>query len=370
MNILFLNSLGRKKWGGGEKWMLMAASGLRERGHKVIVGCADKSKISQNARSLNLPTLPLSFKTDFDFWGFFRLLGVLKKNPVDVIICGQNKDTKIASVAARVSGGQAVLARHGLQLISRKLKYKYIFTKMIDGIITNTRSIKEEYDSYCWFRPGFVKVIYNGFNPPADVDPFDFRANFCLPEDALVFFSAGRLASQKGFDVLIKAAAKGVAEGHNWYFFIAGKGKKEKELRRQVRAEGLDDRFHFIGFVDKVLPYVLGADVFVMPSFYEGMPNAVMEAMGVGKCCVATAVNGSTELIEDGVDGILVEARNPESLYVGLLRAGSDQAFREELGSAAREKVRTNFSEKAMLDNLEDYLVEITKASAQRIKTR
>lgn len=366
MNILFLNSLGRKKWGGGEKWMLMAASGLRERGHKVIVGCADKSKISQNARSLNLPTLPLSFKTDFDFIGFFNLLRVLWKNPVDVIICGQNKDTKIASVAARVSGGPVVLARHGLQLISRKLKYKYIFTKMIDGIITNTRSIKEEYDSYCWFRPGFVKVIYNGFNPPADVDPFDFRANFCLPEDALVFFSAGRLASQKGFDVLIKSAARGVAEGHNWYFFIAGKGKKEKELRRQVRAEGLDDRFHFIGFVDKVLPYVLGADVFVMPSFYEGMPNAVMEAMGVGKCCVATAVNGSTELIEDGVDGILVEARNPDSLYDGLLRAGSDNAFRDMLGSTAMEKVRACFSEKAMLDNLEDCLVESIRESLQK----
>src|SRR5690554_1084610 len=192
MRVLFLNSIGRKKWGGGEKWMLMAAAGLAARGHEVLIGCAPGSIIRENAQKKGLSPVHVHFKSDFDLPGFLRLLRVLRRRQITHVVCGQNKDTKIAAVAAMLVPGVRVLARHGLQLIAKKWKYKFIFTRCIHGIFTNSETIRKAYESYGWFPDGFVQVIHNGFTPPDEVEPFDFRAKYGLEKDSLVLFSAGR----------------------------------------------------------------------------------------------------------------------------------------------------------------------------------
>jgi glycosyltransferase involved in cell wall biosynthesis len=356
MRILFLNSIGSKKWGGGEKWMLMAASGLKARGHEVVIGCAPDSVICRNAKAIDLPLAPISFKTDFDVPGFFRLLKFLKENRTEIVICGQNKDTKIAAVAAWLAGGVSVIARHGLQLIRKKWKYKFIFTKMIQGVITNSDSIKKEYDGYGWFSHDFVRVIFNGYTPPDKVKAFDFRKQFGLTQDAVVIVSTGRLARQKGYEVLIETAAKARDEHKNWVFFIAGKGKLEKKLKSQVEAANLTPYVRFLGFIDDVGPYVKGADLFVLPSFYEGMPNSVMEAMGLGKCCVVTAVNGNNELIRNEVDGLLIQAGDAAALYDGLRQVTDQPELAKQLSVNALKRMTEDFPEEKMLDEVEEFL--------------
>lgn len=356
MRVLFLNSIGRKKWGGGEKWMLMAAAGLAARGHEVLIGCAPGSIIRENAQKKGLSPVHVHFKSDFDLPGFLRLLQVLRRRQITHVICGQNKDTKIAAVAAMLVPGVRVLARHGLQLIAKRWKYKFIFTRCIHGIFTNSETIRKEYESYGWFPEGFVQVIHNGFTPPDEVEPFDFRAKYGLDKTALVLFSAGRLARQKGFDVMIEAAVQAREAGYNWRFFVAGTGKLERELQQLVRQKQLEKHFIFLGFVEDVLPYVKGADVFVLSSFYEGMPNAVMEAMGLGKCCVVTAVNGSTELIRNEKEGLLIVAGDADALYRGLVKVAQSAELRESMGANAYLRMREVFSESRMVNDLEAFL--------------
>lgn len=356
MRVLFLNSIGRKKWGGGEKWMLMAAAGLAARGHEVLIGCAPGSIIRENAQKKGLSPVHVHFKSDFDLPGFLRLSRVLRRRQITHVVCGQNKDTKIAAVAAMLVPGVRVLARHGLQLIAKKWKYKFIFTRCIHGIFTNSETIRKAYESYGWFPDGFVQVIHNGFTPPDAVEAFDFRAKFGLEKDSLVLFSAGRLARQKGFDVMIEAAVQAREAGYNWRFFVAGTGKLERELQQLVQQKQLEKHFIFLGFVEDVLPYVKGADVFVLSSFYEGMPNAVMEAMGLGKCCVVTAVNGSTELINSGDNGVLVKPGSAGALFEGLQQVAENATLRSRMGQAALATVEASFSEARMLDRLEAFL--------------
>lgn len=356
MRVLFLNSIGRKKWGGGEKWMLMAAAGLAARGHEVLIGCAPGSIIRENAQKKGLSPVHVHFKSDFDLPGFLRLSRVLRRRQITHVVCGQNKDTKIAAVAAMLVPGVRVLARHGLQLIAKKWKYKFIFTRCIHGIFTNSETIRKEYESYGWFPEGFVQVIHNGFTPPDEVEPFDFRAKYGLDKTALVLFSAGRLARQKGFDVMIEAAEQARQDGYNWRFFVAGTGKLERELQQLVRQKQLEKHFIFLGFVEDVLPYVKGADVFVLSSFYEGMPNAVMEAMGLGKCCVVTAVNGSTELIRNEKEGLLIAAGDADALYRGLVKVAQSAELRESMGANAYLRMREVFSESRMVNDLEAFL--------------
>lgn len=357
MRILILNSIGKKKWGGGEKWMLMAAGGLIGKGHEVFIGCSPRSIIRQKAELSGIPVVNISFNSDFDLIGAIRLVKVLKQQHITHLICVQNKDTKIGAVAALCVGGISIYARHGLQLIRKKWKYRFVFSKLLDGIITNSNSIKQEYDSYGWFSKDFVKVIFNGIRFPENIESFNFHTAYNLPKDAVVIFSAGRLAKQKGFNVLIDVAAMARQNKKNWYFFIAGKGKLERQLKQRLADEGLNDRVRLMGFMDDVLPYVQGADLFVLPSFYEGMPNAVMEAMALGKCCVVTAVNGNNELITEEQDGILVEPRNVFALFNALNQVAEDSELRKTIGARARLKMKEYFQEAKMVENLEGFLL-------------
>lgn len=336
--------------------MLMTAAGLQVKGHKVVIGCSPHSVICRNAQAKGLTVAPLSFKTDFDVPGFFRLLRFLKQQEIEIVVCGQNKDTKIAALAGWVSGGVSVIARHGLQLIRKKWKYKFIFTKMIQGVITNSVSIKSEYDRYGWFPKGFVKVIFNGYTPPEEATVFDYRSHFGLSENALVILSTGRLAKQKGYDVLIDAAEMARDQSENWVFFIAGKGKLERKLKKRVKAGRLSGYVRFLGFIEDVVPYVKGADMFVLPSFFEGMPNSVMEAMGLGKCCVVTAVNGNNELINNGVEGLLIPPGDAGALYEGIKKAGDDPGLCREMGLNALKRMSEAFSEARMIDEVEAFL--------------
>ncbi len=358
MRVLFLNSIAKNKWGGGEKWMLNAANGLQKKGNDVFVGCHPNSIIQKNAISESLTTIDLAFSSDFDVFGFFKLLRIIKKHQINIIICGQNKDTKIASIAATFNDEVKVFARHGLRLISKNFKYKIFFSKMIHGIITNTNSIKEEYMQYGWFKEGFIEVIYNGFTPPQKIEAIDLIKEFSLPKDSITIFSAGRLAKQKGFEILISAAKIAYTNKKNWIFLIAGQGKKQKKLLNQIKNQGLEEKVFLIGFKKNVLPYIYSSDLFVLSSYYEGMPNVVMEAMGIGKCCVVTSVNGNNELITNGKDGILVRPGNSQDLYLSIEKIINDQYLRDTLGYMAKKRISDNFSEEKMINELERFLKE------------
>jgi glycosyltransferase involved in cell wall biosynthesis len=147
----------------------------------------------------------------------------------------------------------------------------------------------------------------------------------------------------------------------NWYFFIAGKGKLENKLKQIVATKKLTERVLFLGFIKNVLPYVQGADLFVLPSFYEGMPNAVMEAMGLGKCCVVTSVNGNNELIDNKKEGILVQPHDALALYNGICRVAENATDRQLMGKNALAKMRNSFSEDKMITELEAFLEKKSK---------
>ena len=361
MRILFINSIGSKKWGGGEKWMLMAGRGLQAKGHEVFIGCAKGSIIQANAEKMNLTTEPFSLNSDIDIIGAFRLLRVFRTLKIDCVVCGQNKDTKIAAFAGCFAKNVTILARHGLQLISKKLRYKNTFSKRINGIVTNSWSIKNEYDKYGWFPDNFVKVIHNGVSIPEHIENIDIRKKFGIHDDELIILSVGRLAKQKGFDILIKVAEIAHVENRKWKFIIVGKGKLEQELKRTVSESGLQDMVLFTGFCDNVFPLLKSADLFVLPSRYEGMPNAVMEAMAVDKCCIVTTVNGNNELIENNKQGLLVEPNNPDAIFEAVDYAASNPGLLNKLGQNAGEKIRKRFSEEQMIDSLERFIIEKNK---------
>lgn len=352
MNVLFLNSLGKSKWGGGEKWMVNAGRGLASRGNRVTIACLPGSVIEKKASEAGLRTWSFTISADIAFWKIPSLKLFLLNNKIDVLICCQNKDVKIGARAARQVGVKAIFARQGVQNLTNRKKYIKPFTQYIDGIITNTNSIKATYEAFGWFPDDFIHVIYNGVDLDIKVEEMNLHEKYQLPDDRKIIFSAGRLDKQKGFDLLVEVARKAKDQELNWQFIIAGEGKLKKSLKDHATRLGVADMIHFVGFTYHVPSMLAASDVFVMPSRYEGMPNALLEAMAAGKANVATSVNGAPELVEDGVTGFLVETENVPQLFARLFEVLNNVDLRLSMGARSRQRVEQHFTYDAMTDNL------------------
>ena len=128
MNILFLNSLQKSKWGGGEKWMILAGKGLSLRGHRVIIACQANSVIEHKTIESGLDVLDFSIPMDVAIWKIPVLQSILRKHEIEVLICCQNKDVKVGAKAARQIGIKGIFSRQGVRNLSDKKKYIRPFT--------------------------------------------------------------------------------------------------------------------------------------------------------------------------------------------------------------------------------------------------
>lgn len=361
MKIALINSIGKKKWGGGEKWMIMAATGLQALGHDVVVICRRNSILSRRALAENIPVKEVDNNSDFDLLACYKFCSFFKRFQPDVVIGCQNKDWRVAAVALKILGSSAkIYSRQGLQLLKNHWWYKCSVKFLCDGIITNTYTIKEEYEKFLPVEKDFIKVIFNGVESVQNnVKGFDYL-NY-VPENAknpLVILSTGRLARQKGFEYLIEAAGRIIKQHPNVFFFLAGKGKVEAELKSQIRNLGIEKNFILLGFVEDIHSLLKAADIFVFSSLYEGMPNSILEAMAHGLPVISTNVNGVKELIDQGVNGYMVEPGKSDSLYDALVHVLYHQEEIKQLGRNAREFVLKNFAVSEMVKNLNDLVSE------------
>lgn len=362
MNILFINSIGKNKFGGGEKWMISAAIGLISKGHNAMLASKQDSRILQYAEKKGIKTHVIEIHSDISPFKTFQISRLLAKNQIDILICNLNKDVRVAGLAARIAGTPVVLARHGMLLCSKKWKHKVSLTRLTDGIITNSNTIRDTYASYGWFDSDFVKVIYNGLDIPEQVTPLDFPSRFAGKK---IIYSAGRLSEQKGFNYLIEAAQILQDKRNDIVFIVSGEGKLASVLQKQVDETGLHDSFVFDGFADDIFPYLKGCDLFVLASLFEGMPNVVMEAMAMGKAVVATDVNGARELMEDGKTGLIVPPADPTALATAISSLIDNPEKLELFGTAGKQRVAKHFTMGRMTDVLESHLLSKLKSSKQ-----
>jgi len=185
-----------------------------------------------------------------------------------------------------------------------------------------------------------------------------------------IVVSAGRLSPDKGFDVLIRSATVVCTVDPGARFVIFGDGVLRDELPRQAAAAGLADQMAFVGFrtdLDRLMPH---ADVFVLPSYNEGLPNVVLEASAAGVPVVATAVSGTPEAVLEGQTGHLVPAGDAPALANRLLRLLGDAGLRRRIGRAGRAFMSGRFTFPAQAQAYVDLFAELCRkprAAATRV---
>jgi glycosyltransferase involved in cell wall biosynthesis len=163
----------------------------------------------------------------------------------------------------------------------------------------------------------------------------------------------GRIRPVKGVTVLVDAWPK-VVPGNAARLVIAGDGADREALARSARESGVGDTVEFLGEVSDVPAVLSRADVYVQPSFQEGLPNAVLEAMAMGLPIVATRVSGNEDVVADGDNGLLVPPGDPDALAAALRRLVADPELAARMGRRSREIVESRFSLAAVMNQLRD----------------
>ena len=179
------------------------------------------------------------------------------------------------------------------------------------------------------------------------IDRVALRAELGVQPDEVLVGSVGRLVPQKGFDILLRAFA--LIARPNVRLYIAGVGSSAEELRNLMLELNLQDRVCFAGYRRDVPRLMQCFDVYAHASRFEGLPIVVLEAMASGCPVVATAVDGTCELIEDGVQGWLVPPEQPGLLAEAIQAALDDAAEARRRAGLARQHVAQQFSEEATM---------------------
>lgn len=211
-------------------------------------------------------------------------------------------------------------------------------------IVANCEAVRKFVEHHVPLDAARLCVIPNG------VDTRRFLPREHGPADPVTFCAIGRLAPQKRMDLVLKALAGLGQHGVRARLLILGEGPLAGELHALAESLGVAPRVEWRGAVDDVTAALLESDVFVLASDWEGMPNVALEAMASGLPVVATAVDGSVELVKDCETGLLTRPGDAAGLAAAMERCATSAELRQRLGRTGRMRAESEFSMDRMVE--------------------
>jgi glycosyltransferase involved in cell wall biosynthesis len=229
-------------------------------------------------------------------------------------------------------------------LPSRHLWLERVFSKVPTRLIAVGENQRRQIQAVYGFGDDRIGMVWNGVPEAKATHDDSFRARIGAG-DRVVIGTVATLIEQKGLPDLIRVAERLKQHRAKALFVIVGEGKLRGELEAMRRDRGLEDMVVLAGWVPSAAEVAVPTfDVFFQPSLWEAMSVAVLEAMAAGKPVVVTRVGENPRVIEDGVDGVLVDARDVDGMAAALSRLIDDPDLRRRLGGAGTAKVANQFT--------------------------
>ena len=348
--------------GGAEMMVFRLSDELRRRGHTVVpvgpehgVGWLGdvfrRGGFSPEVFRLRRPIDP----------GCVRgLVDLFRAHRIDVVHSHEFTMAVYGAAAARLLGLPHIVTMHGglghvCKALRRRIALRWAL-RTSDHAVMVSRATQTQFASDLGISPSRFSVVPNGVSVQKG-NAAQVRAEFGIREGECVLLAVGVLELHKGHRILLEALER-LDSGRldtPWKLIIAGGagGAEHGSMLEFIDAEGLADRVHIVFNRNDVSDLLALADIFVMPSLWEGLPMAVLEAMVARKAIVASAIAGIPEAIVNGRDGILVPAGEVTPLADALRLLIADPARRTELGEAAAARADLEFTVDVMTSRYE-----------------
>jgi len=356
----------------------------RKRSSRLVIYCPeDANAKTLRAEGFAVEAAPISdrpgIRTMFEI---LRLRRFLVRNRFDVLVAHQPMGALVGALAARLAGVPVLFySTGGLKhqpgsngWANRFFRWGELrIVSLCDGVLlvnredeAALREIPDVAQKAIWVGPaggcGFDATVWNSATRERWRD--DSRRDLGFDASSFVVAFAGRLVWEKGFRDLIEAAPvlgqRG--SGRPVIFAIFGRGPEGAEIERAVSVAGLSRRIRFLDYRTDLERALSSADAFVLPSYREGMPVALLQALALGLPCVSTAIRGSRELIRDGVTGFLVSVRDGAALAERISRLADDPDLCARMGLAASREVSEKYSEELLAPRTVEILERTSRA--------
>jgi glycosyltransferase involved in cell wall biosynthesis len=343
-------------------FLLPLMRGIRERGHEVVGVSADGPLLAiPRAEGLRVETVPLvrGLSPIAQWRALWALVALMRAERPDLVHAHMPISGFLARIAARIAGVPRVAYTcHGYlfnQPGSWLRRNVSLLMEWIAGRVTDvymTVSADEAGDARRLGIAPQAVAIGNGRDParfrPDPEARARIRAELGVAESRVVVVVVSRLVRSKGHPELLAAVREVAAGGGDVELWVVGErltSDRGEDLAPYFAAAGLGDRLRLLGYREDVPALLAAADIFALPSYFEGLPMSVIEAMLTGMAVVATDVRGPREQVLPERTGLLVPAMRVPELAAALARLVADPAMRARLGAAGRSRALDLYDE-------------------------
>ncbi|MFN8400385.1 MAG: glycosyltransferase [Anaerolineales bacterium] len=361
--------------GGAQKLLLEQALWFQQHGHKVtVLFFYDRDNLHEKWTK----TYPFEIYNleAFDkkvgglrslpklMGGLLKLWQILKREKYDAMITFTHDSNVLGLPLAKLAGIRSRVGTHlgeirGMSkwrdgLHTFLINHGVIQTLVASSARTRTNAIE------VGVQPERITTIYNAIMPfdVAHIDRESVRAKIGLKKDEVFFLAVGRLVYEKGHEFLIEAMAEVAKVDSHAIAGICGAGPLQDQLQTQIEKLNVQNNMKLLGQWGSIPEILAAADVFVLPSRWEGLPMALLEGMMAGLPVIATRVEGVDEVVQPGEHGLLVPLESPAELAQAILQLLRSPQDRQRMGKAARERVLSSYTTDRMC---EAYLQVIEK---------
>ena len=346
--------------GGMESVAVNFISRTRHRYVHRVISLRGEGTLARRVQAMGIHVVSLDKQPGKDLRAYWRLRRILLNLKPDLVHT-YNVGTVDVAFWARLAGVRHVVhAEHGRDAsdpTGASLRYR-LLRRLMAPAVDRFVAVSNELGAWLTRDVGLpaarVQVIRNGIDPArvangAAVTPW--TGDFGGP-NALMIGSVGRLDPVKGFDVLIEAFARlhRRRPDTNARLVIVGDGREHERLTAIIARHGLAPYVRLTGALDDIGAVLRSIDIYACASLTEGIALTILEAMACERPVVATRVGGNPELVTDRVTGLLVPARDPESLTCALEKLADDRLLARRLGQAGGARVRADFGLESMTD--------------------
>jgi glycosyltransferase involved in cell wall biosynthesis len=350
--------------GGTERQFVRALRLLDRERFDVIAGCLKKrGPFLSEVEGMGIPVEEFPLRSFFNLsaigW-FFQLVKFLRRERIDIVHAFDFYTAVFAVPAARWAGVPVVLASRR-ELAGDRSRWQQrairLACHLSTGIVANSRAAGSCLTGFGYVPAEKITVVPNSIDPeefrPAR-KAADTRQSLGLAPEVPLVGILGALRPEKDQATFIRAAHQIAQSSPAASFLLIGEGNERPRLESLARALGIAGRVIFAGDRHDVADLLAALDVFVLSSSTESFPNAILEAMVVGRPVVATNIGGIPEVVEDGKCGFLVPVGDAAAMARSVEQLLHDPALRRSMGDAGRARVLAEFTPALMKQRLEN----------------
>lgn len=305
-----------RSWRGGEAQVCLLSQGLRSRGHQVAIVAQPNSPLLEKAQKEGFQVYPLRMRGEGDLWALLKLAGLIRRFKPHLLHLHTSHAHTLGYLATKFSPGPKVIVSRRVDFHLQRTPFKrFKYSSGVERYLAVSQRIREVLIED-GVEPERVEVVYSGLDLTRlkRVDGAEWRRRLGVESDGFLVGNVASLAPHKAQTYLLQAAAKVLGSYPEARFVIVGEGELEGRLKREMKTLGLQGKVVLTGFQEEMAPLYSALDLFVLSSYLEGLCTSLLEAMFYGVPIVATNTGGIPEIVQGGVNGLLVPPRNVEAL--------------------------------------------------------